>query len=373
MIGRHAPKRGNYDFFTKDHGDFPGNSLSLPGKTLAQVMRGESPKNVALENKGLPTRNSVRCSGFATASPIWNTFGMPTRPGGSPLSPLYPIRVFVLVLLSVFLIECTIMIWWLPRLPPAWRGRLAESLIDSIILTFVTAPAVWFLAVLPLRQLFEVRGRLLRRLFETQEQERAHIARDLHDGVGQHLTAMMVGLRLIQEAEDLESARAHAAQFHQLGLQAHEEVRMLARGLRPTLLEDLGLQPALLRMCEDFQRIHDIRVSLRCQPSTLQRLNREIETALYRIVQEALTNIVRHADARTAELELVQTADIMSLTIHDDGRGFSQEHAGSLRRKDGGFGLGSMHERASLLNGDFQIIALPGQGTTIRVHIPMKT
>ena len=172
---------------------------------------------------------------------------MPSREPWSPVQS--PWRVLVLVLLLVFGVEGAIMLA-LPCLPRVWREPLPASLLDAGLLTLVVAPAVWALAVAPLRQLVESRGHLLRRLFASQEQERARIARDLHDGVGQQLTALRLGLRNVEEAEDLPVARERAHALRELAANAHDDVRRLAQGLGPGVLQDLGLVAALERLCE---------------------------------------------------------------------------------------------------------------------------
>jgi signal transduction histidine kinase len=277
--------------------------------------------------------------------------------------------VFALVLLVVFCAEGAIMLA-LPRLSGPWHGTLADGLLDAGLLTLVTAPVVWILAVLPLRRSFEARGALLQRLFETQEQERAHVARDLHDGVGQHLTALLVGLRAIEDASDTAVARARARELREVAALAHEEIRSLARGLRPVVLEELGLVSALERLCADFERIHDAKASLRCQGPAVRRIDPGAEDALYRIAQEALTNVARHAGAREVQVELRQDDDSTTLSIRDDGRGFEVEGAEAAAARQRGFGLASIRERARALGGEVVLRSRPGRGASLEVRLP---
>jgi len=251
-------------------------------------------------------------------------------------------------------------------LPP-----LAASLLDASTLTLVAAPALWYLVVRPLRRLFEARGRLLELLFDSQEQERARIARDLHDSVGQQLTALMVGLRTVAEAADIETARGRVAALRELASAAHGEVRRLAHGLRPALLEELGLASALERLCQDFERSHSVKTLLRCDTVTAARLPRASEAALYRMAQEALTNVARHAGARQVEVALEQDDGFLHLTIHDDGRGFEAEPADVPKQRQGGFGLGSIRERTVLLDGELKVKTSPGKGTTVAIRVPV--
>jgi signal transduction histidine kinase len=295
-------------------------------------------------------------------------------PGGHadlPSVPQSPLRVFALVLLLVFSAEGAIMLL-LPALPEGWHGTLVESLVDAGALTLVTAPAVWLLAVAPLRRLFEARGRLLRRLFESQEQERARIARDLHDGVGQNLTALLVGLRTIEDAGDVATAGARARELRELASAAHGEVRRLARGLRPVALEELGLVPAVERLCEDFQRTHGVEVTLRLDPPLAARLDPGAETALYRIVQEGLANVARHARARAVELLFRKDGEGLLLALRDDGRGFDAADLEALEGREGSFGLGSMRERALMLGGECAVRSRRGEGTSVEIRIPLE-
>lgn len=285
-------------------------------------------------------------------------------------SPHSPTRVFALVLLTVFSVEGAIMLF-LPQLPTAWRGSLLESLFDAATLTIVTAPAVWLLAVSPLRRLFEARGRLLQRLFESQERERAHIARDLHDGVGQNLTALLVGLKTIEEAGDLATARARARDLRGFASTAHGEVRRLARGLRPVILEELGLLSAVERLCEEFQGTHGVKVTLVRDPMPDARLEPEAETALYRIVQEGLANVARHAGASRVEVRLGQRENALALSIRDDGRGFDAGDLDARRRAECGFGLASIRERTLMLGGECAVRAVPGEGTAVEIRVPL--
>lgn len=296
---------------------------------------------------------------------------MPRDYAETPLSPQSPIRVFGLVLLLVFSIEWMIMLC-LPHVPRSWRGPIADSLLDASTLTLLTAPAIWFLAVLPLRRLFEARGSLLRRLFASQEQERARLARDLHDSVGQHLTALLVGLRTIEEADDLQTATTRARDLREFTHVAHDDVRRLARGIGPVLLEELGLVAAIERLCSDFQLAHSVTATLHCDVATFRRIETEAETALYRILQEALTNVAQHAHASAVDVSLVESETSMTLSISDDGRGVQRDDAGFVVQQRGGIGLGSMRERALMLGGEFAMRSGRGNGTTIEVRVPVR-
>lgn len=289
------------------------------------------------------------------------------RPFPDDLAPLSrsPVRIFALVLLLVFIFEGAIMLL-LPGAGSAWRDRAAGALVDALALTLLLAPALWLLSVRPLRSLFEARGRLLRRLFESQEDERARVARDLHDGIGQHLTALLVGLRTIEQSDDLATARTRARDLRAFGARAHEELRAIARGLRPIALQELGLVHALERLCEDFGRAHGIPVTLHCDTVPARRVDPGAETALYRIAQETLANVARHAAAGRVEVRLARRPDAIVLSVCDDGRGLDGDPNG---RKEG-FGLGSIRERAKLLGGELIVTSGRGAGTTVEVRLP---
>jgi signal transduction histidine kinase len=255
---------------------------------------------------------------------------------------------------------------------PDWaRSPLTEGIIDASLLTLATAPALWWLAVRPMRQLSEARGQLLHRLFHAQEQERSRIARDLHDDIGQQLTALLVGLKTIDSSATLDSAKARAADLHEAAASAHKEVRRLARGLRPGVLEELRLEAAIEQACEEFQAVYSVPVECNVSSAACSGLTTTIETSLYRIMQEALTNAARHAKASRVEVALGRQHDRVVLQIADDGQGFHLAENGHSAGQRGTIGLASIRERALMLGGDCTIHSEPGKGTTVQVSIPV--
>jgi len=299
-----------------------------------------------------------------------NARGMAIRSNDPLLRRRSPARIFVAVLLLVFAAEGAIMLL-LPLLPARWRDPMLAGVLDAGALTLLIAPAVWWLAVMPLRRSYEARGLLLRRFFADQERERARVARDLHDGVGQHLTALLVGLRALEDgaasAPDRTPEAARA--LREIAALAHAEVRGVARALRPALLAELGLVAALERLCEDAGRDSGVEVTLRCDDA-VPRLSEACETALYRIAQEALANVSRHAAAKHARVSLVCDGDDVTLSIADDGCGFVEVAGADAAGRDG-FGLGSMRERTRLLGGTLRVRSRPGDGATIEARIPV--
>lgn len=213
----------------------------------------------------------------------------------------------------------------------------------------------------------QVQRQLLTKLMSAQEDERRRIARDLHDEIGQALTSLLFGLRVLAEGSDA-SVRERAEDLRCVVVATLDQVRCLARGLRPSVLDDLGLTAALERQAADFSNVHGIPVEVECRGERGLRLPGEVETALYRIAQEALTNSARHAQAQHVHMTLEQQPRAVRLTVQDDGRGF----ASCDSRVGRGLGLSGMKERAALLKGSVQVASTPGDGTRITVQIPVE-
>jgi signal transduction histidine kinase len=205
----------------------------------------------------------------------------------------------------------------------------------------------------------------LRRVVEAQELERRRLARELHDETGQALTSILLGLRGLEEAGDGQQHEA-VAELRELVVTTLQDVRNLAVELRPKALDDFGLAAALDRLTTGFSEQTGIDVDLEARLEE-ERLPGEIETALYRIVQEALTNIVKHARAQRVSILVVRKPSSATVVIEDDGTGFSQP--GSADR--GGLGLVGMRERVRLLDGRFEIESSPGAGTTLVAEVPL--
>ncbi len=224
-------------------------------------------------------------------------------------------------------------------------------------------------------------GRLLHQVVEAQETERKRIARELHDATGQSLTAISLGLRGIGGLLEREGSPA-VRQAQELGVmsgQALGELRQIIFDLRPSHLDDLGLIPALRWYLGQFEKRRGIHTRLEVRDG-VERLPSEVETVLFRIVQEALTNIAKHAQATEALVLVRRDPEGLELQVRDNGRGFDVARsaplagaAGAGGGAGGGWGLLGMQERAGLLGGSILIDAAPGQGTAITVHIPLLT
>lgn len=214
-----------------------------------------------------------------------------------------------------------------------------------------------------------LRSRFVEQSIAAREDEQRRIARDLHDGIGQSLTSLRLGLRVVEQAMDLAAARAAASQLRQMVMGAADEVRTLTRNLRPCVLDDLGLVPAFRRLADDFIAAHDLQIRIATESVVNARFADVVETALYRIVQEALTNVAKHASADSVEITLCRENDRLILTVIDDGIGV---HHGVPINDGQCFGLLGMRERTALLNGDFELSPGPDRGTVLRVSIPIN-
>jgi len=212
------------------------------------------------------------------------------------------------------------------------------------------------------------RTELLGRMVFAQEDERRRIAREMHDQFGEQLTALGLRIRMLKEAcvnsTDL-SAKVEA--LEQVAQQLDRDVDHLVWELRPTALDDLGLRAALANYVQDWSLRVRVSAELHTAGLTTDRLGSEIETTLYRIAQEALNNIAKHAKAGHVEIVLERRPDHVSLVVEDDGVGFDPVEMDAERR---GLGLLGMQERAALVGATLQIESAPGEGTTILVRMP---
>ncbi len=216
---------------------------------------------------------------------------------------------------------------------------------------------------------WDVRRQLFEQVISAQDEERRRIARELHDETGQALTSLLVGLRAIQEAATLKAARERAETLRPIVSQTIEDVGRLARGLHPAVLDDLGLVPALRRYCADHPGLRGLDVAFDAEE--LPRLPARTETTLYRIAQEALTNMVRHARARRVRIALNRDTAWVELRIEDDGAGFDSQGALRAAPASDRLGLVGIRERVAFLGGSFSLRSAPGEGTALVVRCPL--
>lgn len=213
---------------------------------------------------------------------------------------------------------------------------------------------------------------MLGEILNAQEAERARVSRDLHDDVGQALTSVLLGLRLIESSlaaneVELDDARRRTEDVRELVADALRRTRKLAFDLRPTVLDDVGLLPALERLAQDITARGDTTVALASDGLVEARLPSEVETVVYRVVQEALTNVTRHAGAATASITVIVAGGRVRALVEDDGIGFDTGAAPTR----GHLGLKGMAERADLVGGTVGLSSTPGSGTTILLELPL--
>lgn len=211
---------------------------------------------------------------------------------------------------------------------------------------------------------------LSRRILETQETERRRVAHELHDELGQALTAIKINLQMRERLQKHSPDELNTENLRIVD-DALQQVRRLALALRPSMLDDLGLLPALRWMAEQAAARSGFAVQFDTAMPEV-RLAPEIETACFRIVQESLTNIARHAQAQRVQIELHRTGDALMLYVRDDGCGFDLAAMRGRAVAGGSIGVLGMQERAELIGGQLDIESTPGQGSTVRLRCPLR-
>lgn len=209
---------------------------------------------------------------------------------------------------------------------------------------------------------------LLQRVFETQEQERRRIARELHDEAGQLMASLLVGLRALDDATAIDDAKAQSRRLRSVAVKALDEVGRLARGLHSSVLDDHGLAVALQRYVAEYSTTHNIAVDLALDETDARNLLPVVQLAVFRVVQEALTNVVKHSGATAIRVRLARSANGLKTTIADNGRGFEPDAVSA--HSEAHLGLQSMRQRAAILGGTLRIRS-GGRGTTIAVRMPL--
>ncbi len=219
-----------------------------------------------------------------------------------------------------------------------------------------------------------LRGELLHQIVSAQENERQRIARELHDGPGQMLTALGLGLAAASDSitHNPERGAQQLVKLKTMNTMVLHELQNLVVGLRPSVLDDLGLAPAMRGLIKEFETQMGVAIqfTVRGQP---RRVQPELEIILFRITQEALTNVAKHAQAQVVNVELTLDCQEIQLLIQDDGCGFDPDEilrTGSKTRS--GWGLLGIKERVDLVEGHCQILSQPGSGTMIQINIPMR-
>jgi signal transduction histidine kinase len=204
----------------------------------------------------------------------------------------------------------------------------------------------------------------VRRVVEAQELERARLARELHDETGQALTSILLGLRTLEQTLEAEDARSAIESVRDLVVSTLQNVRRLAVELRPAALDDFGLAPAIERLVDTHRQDASVDIDLEVQLGD-DRLPADVETTMYRIVQEALTNVANHAAATRISILMTRTETAAVLVVEDDGQGFDLADTTSR------LGITGMRERVALVGGRLKVETATGAGTTIAAEIPL--
>jgi signal transduction histidine kinase len=209
---------------------------------------------------------------------------------------------------------------------------------------------------------------------KAQEEERRRIAREIHDSLGQLLTAIKFNVEILEDAAYLQDGenQRRVLDIKSLLDSAMAGAREISYNLMPSVLIDFGLVPALQLLCEQSAKSGNLKVQFHTR-GVESRLDPTMEIGLYRISQEALTNIAKHASAEEASVQLIRSSKNLRLLIEDDGKGFQVDPFDPRRAKRHGMGLISMRERAASFNGTFTLESSPGRGTVIIVEIPLTT
>jgi PAS domain S-box-containing protein len=212
---------------------------------------------------------------------------------------------------------------------------------------------------------------LSRRLVEAQETERRNIARELHDEIGQALTVMQLNLQAMLQSPGRRPLVSRMKESLEVVDRVLEQVHDISLNLRPLILDDLGLEPALRWFTARQAALVGLQTKFQADPLE-QRLNPVIETECFRVGQEALTNVVRHAKAKTVSVELRKEAGQLHLRVHDDGIGFDVGAVREQAMRGASLGLLSMEERAALAGGGLEFKSAPKQGTEVHAWFPLK-
>lgn len=247
------------------------------------------------------------------------------------------------------------------------EGRVTERTAE------LAAANVSLKAEIGIRESAEAsRRELLQRLTTAQEDERRRIARDLHDQMGQHLTALGLGLKVVKdEHPEPSSSRDRLEKLQALTDLIGREVHQLALELRPTSLDDLGLHTALAHYTERWSAQSGVAIDFQSVGPDTGRLPEAVETVLYRVIQEALTNVLKHAKARRVSLVLQRFANQAVAVVEDDGVGFDTESMVASVGDRGRLGLLGMRERVALFDGTLTVESAPGRGTTVIARVPL--
>jgi PAS domain S-box-containing protein len=258
------------------------------------------------------------------------------------------------------------------RLIPVSEALIAHKSANGLIESFSTSARDITDPKQTAKELEEANHQLRllsQRLFEVQEEERRHLARELHDEIGQTLTAAKLNLRIIAP-EVPPAAASRLEDSIQILARLLQQVRQLSLDLRPPLLDELGLVPALRWLADQQAQRAGLRVTFTANVEGVE-IDPPLRTACFRVAQEAITNAIRHAHAATVAVELRAEADGVWLVVRDDGVGFDKNAMQQRASRGASVGLLSMNERVSLLAGEMEVDSAPGRGTEVRAWFPL--
>jgi len=210
---------------------------------------------------------------------------------------------------------------------------------------------------------------VLKRELAAQERERRRIARELHDEAGQLLTSLLVGLRSLEDSKDIGECKAMGRRMREITACAIDELGRLARGLHPSALDDHGLGAVLGRYVDEYAKTHKIAVHLALGRLNSSKLPAPVQIALYRILQETLTNVARHSRAKTVRVSFTHSPRALEMSVVDDGSGFDTRAFAAARSNH--LGLQSIRERSAMLGGAASFTS-GRRGTQVLVHIPLR-
>jgi len=251
-----------------------------------------------------------------------------------------------------------------------WRGQRARLVVINDITERVRTQQALERVNRELEHSHERLRALSRRLLEVQEEERGRLARDLHDDIGQALTALKIQVESLQRAAE-PALRARIAEGVETVQHTLERVRQLSLSLRPPQLDDLGLAAALRSHLDRQASVAGLAAHFDANEA-VQDIEPDTETACFRVAQEAITNVIRHAKARTVWVRLFMASGRLALSVRDDGRGFDLDAVRRRGASGASLGLIGMEERIALAGGSFELRASPGQGTVVLATFPLQ-
>lgn len=288
---------------------------------------------------------------------------------GRATHPAATARMFLFFLAVTFASEAVVMAM-LPMLVQPFASQTVEAAVDASLLTAVLAPIVWWLFIRPVQRLDAARALLLERFLAVQEEERQRMARDLHDGLGQDLTSMLLRLRVIEQTSAEQAVRENAAAIRSIAAEALTDLRRVVREARPLVLDDLGLAAAMEKQLVDVACVSGIDTALSWHGDRGKRFPPDVETVLYRVVQEAVTNAIRHSQAERIEVSVVDGYGEVGVRVTDNGSGFDVQKALHGDRQP--FGMLAMRERIAHVGGSIDCVSQLGKGTTVEIRVPYE-